>query len=350
LAKLPAEKYGSWVNYLSKVMPGLIFCFILGALAKWIDANVIPAQLFVVNYVLIAIVFGLFIRNIVPNLERLDDGIDFASKICLYIGIVLMGARLNLIETFSVGGIAIIMVAISISMCIYVCGWMGKKIFSNERWGHLVGIGIGVCGISAIIALAPVIKAKQREILAAIGAALLSDVMVLLLLPTIGHLMGWGDTLAGFIAGVVPANTAQSIAIGYAYSEPAGMIATIVKSARNALLPIVILLMTFIYTRRGLPVGEKFHVRILWVRFPKFVLGLLITATIGTLGFISKEGLDLSRDLSNWFFVTCFVGIGAGIDIKSINAQDIAIIGSGVLMTLIIGLYAYYFSTLILLV
>ncbi len=349
MAKIPGEQYGSWSNYIKSIFPGLLFCFALGVLARWIDVNVIPEQLFIVNYVLIAILLGLIIKNTVPGLGFLEAGIDFSAKICLFIGIVLMGAGLNLVEIFQVGGSAIIMVAISITMCIYICGFLAKKIFDNERWGHLVGTGIGVCGVSAVIALAPAIKSREREILAAIGAALLTDVMVLLLLPTIGHPLGFSDTLAGYIAGIVPSNTAQCIAIGYAYSEPAGAIATIVKSARNAFMPIVILVMTYIYTRRGLPVGEQVRLGLLWSKFPKFVLGLLIAATIGTLGFISAEGVALAGNLSTWFFVTCFVGIGAGIDLKSIGTQDLTVIGFGFVMTIILGLYAFAFSRFILL-
>lgn len=348
MAKVPAGKDESWGQYIKEIVPGLLFCTLLALLARSIDQYIIPDRLHVINDVIIAILLGLIVKNTVPNLGRLTRGIQFSAKICLYIGIVLMGARLNLGEVVQTGGTALIMVAISITMSICLCGWLGKKIFSNERLGHLVGIGSGICGISAIMALSPVIKAKEKEILAAVGAAILTDIMVLLLLPVIGHLLLWGDTLAGFVAGVASSNTAQCIAIGCAYSEQAGTIATIVKSARNALMPIVILVMTFIYTRRGLPVGEKFHARVLWVKFPKFVLGLLIAAAAGTLGLISSEGIALSRELSSWFFVICFVGIGAEIDLKSIGVQELTVLGFGLAMALILGLYAYLVGTFIL--
>jgi len=349
MSKIPAKHYGGWGNYTLNIMPGLIFCFAFGALARWMDDHIVPEELFIVNYVLIALLLGLIIRNILPGLGKLEDGIEFASKICLFIGIVLLGATLNLVEIFQIGSSAIIMVAISITLCIFLCGWMGKKIFNNERWGHLVGAGIGVCGVSAIMALAPAIKARQREILAAIGASLLTDIMVLVGLPSIGHPLEFSDTLAGFIAGVVPSNTAQCIAIGHAYSDPAGVVATIVKSARNAFMPVVILVLTYIYVRRGLPVGEKVTPVMLWSKFPKFIVGLLIAATLGTLGIISPQGIEWSDELSTWFFVTCFVGIGAGIDIKSLGTRDLTVLGIGFLMTILLALYAYFYSSIILL-
>lgn len=349
VAKIPPQEYKGWIEYVKYIIPGLSLCFILGAISKWIDDNVIPSDFFIVNYVLIAIVFGLIIRNALSLPKIIFPGIEFATKICLFIGIVLLGARLNLVEIFSVGSSAILMVAISITMCIVICGMLAKKLQYNERWGHLVGTGIGVCGVSAVIALAPAIKANSREILAAIGAALLTDMLVLIILPTIAHPLNWNDTLVGFIAGVVPSNTAQCVAIGHAYSDPAGAVATIVKSARNAFMPVVILVMTFYYTKKGLPVGENVRISLLWIRFPKFIVGLLIAAAMNTFGFLTPEAISKAGVLSNWFFVICFVGIGAGIKLNELGKQDLAVIAFGFLMTALLFIYAFLYSKFIIL-
>lgn len=350
MAKIPPPKHSSWPRYLLGILPGLTLCFALGALARWIDANLIPEPLFVFNYVLIAILLGLLARNLLRLPPRIfAEGIEFSARMCLYVGIVLLGARLNLVEIFSIGSTALVMVSISIAFCILLCGWFARRLGAAERWGHLVGVGIGVCGVSAIMAVAPAIRAREREIVTAIGAALLTDVMVLVALPLVGHALGWGDMLAGFTAGIVPSNTAQCIAIGHAYSEGAGAIATIVKSARNALMPAVVLILTYIYTRRGLPVGENVRLGLLWSKFPKFIVGLMIAASLATLGLITPGGAATARTLSTWFFVTCFVAIGAGIDVRELKGQDLAVIGFGFPMTIILWLYVYVYGTAVLL-
>ena len=56
----------------------------------------------------------------------------------------------------------------------------------------------------------------------------------------------------------------------------------------------------------------------------------------------------MSRDLSTWFFVTCFVGIGAGIDLKSIGARDLSVISLGLVIPLILGVYALLLSMYVL--
>ncbi|MFP4200345.1 MAG: YeiH family protein [Bacillota bacterium] len=342
MARIPPPEHRGWKEYASAVAPGLLLCFLLGALAKWMDSSLMPDQVFFLNYVFLAILMGLALRNLCPlDLTRCEPGFRFASRSCLYIGVVLLGARLNLIEVFSVGATALIVVAVSIAFCIYLSGWFARSIGVSERWGHLVGVGMGICGISAIMATAPAIKAKEREIVTAIGAALMTDILVLISLPAVAHAMGWGDMLTGFLAGIVPSNTAQSIAVGYAYSEGAGTIATIVKSARNVLMPAVILILVYLYTRRGLPVGEQVRARLLWTRFPKFIVGLILAAAATTMGLLSPATAALAGTLSSWFFVTCFVAIGAGIHFSDIRRHDVAVIAFSVPMTALRWLYVY---------
>lgn len=348
MAQIPGPKYGSWTQYLADILPGVLFCVILGYFARMIDDRIVPEHMFYMNYVMIAIIMGLLARNVAPFPRVLGSGVEFSTKIFLYTGVVLLGAGLDLVQIFSVGYVAIIMVSISIALCIVLCGALARSIGAGSRWGHLVGAGIGVCGVSAVMALAPAIRAKKREIVTAIGAALVTDLLVLVTLPTLGRALGWSDMMAGFFAGVVPSNTAQCIAIGHAYSDAAGAIATIVKSARNALMPAVILIMTYIYTARGLPVGEKARLGLLWTRFPKFIVGLLLAAAARTFGLLGPGTVTAARGASTWLFVFCFVGIGAGINIRDLGRQDLKVIGFGFLATIALGAYAYLYSRIIL--
>ncbi len=349
MGKIPPQENNNWTGYMKAVMPGFLLCLGLGSAARLFDQAAVFEHIIFLNYVLIAILLGLFVRNVIPLPELFNPGIDFSAKICLYIGIVLLGARLNLLEIFSIGASALVMVSISITACILLCGFAVKKFEGSERWGHLLGAGVGVCGISAIIALAPIIKVREREIFAAVGAVLLNDIIILTVLPAIGHQFGWGDILFGFMAGVVPSNTAQCIAIGYAYSDGAGAVATVVKSARNALLPLVVLAMAYAYTKKGLPVGEKISVKLLWTKFPKFIVGLLAAALLNTSGMLTVEAVSIAGSLSSWFFVICFAGIGAGINIKETGKQDLSVMAIGIGMAAIIGIYAFLYSSHILL-
>ncbi|MGM0652807.1 MAG: YeiH family protein [Bacillota bacterium] len=337
-----------WFN-LKAVFPGLLTCLMLGVFSRWLDQVALPRDFHIINYVLIAILLGLLIKNLLSLPESFIPGIEFSAKTCLYAGIIFLGARLNLLEVFSVGASAIILVMISITACLYICGRLIGITHNNERWGHLVGAGIGVCGISAIIALSPVIKAKEKEILTAVGAVLLNDIILIFLLPAIGNVFNWSDSFFGYIAGVVPSNTAQSIAIGYSYSDLSGMITTVVKSVRNALMPLFILVMAYLYSKKGLPVGSKISLKILWDKFPKFIIGFLFAVLLNTFSLFTPEMVGIAGEISAWFFVVSFVGIGASIDIKQISIRDLSILFIGLGMAALVGVYAFMYTSYILL-
>jgi uncharacterized integral membrane protein (TIGR00698 family) len=304
--------------------------------------------LFFLNYVVIAVISGIAIRNILVLPGIVNPGINFSVKIFLHLGVIFLGARLNLLDIFSLGLPALLLVVVSTTSSIYICGLVMEKVNGNRRLGHLVGAGIGVCGVSAIMSLAPCIKAREKEVVSSIGAVLINDLVLLLLLPAFAVYMGWGENLVGYLAGVVPSNTAQCIAIGYTFSEQTGAVTAIVKSVRNTLIPIVVIVMAYLYTKQGLPVGVRLRPVLLWEKFPKFILGFLFASLLNTFGLLSANTIKFAGTLSTSFFVVCFVALGAGINIRELGRGDVSAITIGILMALLIGVYAYLYSTLLL--
>jgi uncharacterized integral membrane protein (TIGR00698 family) len=346
MAKIPPENYKTWGSYMRALMPGLFYCIILGILSWYLEKAAYEAfgKNIPLNYVFIAIILGIVTRNAFKMGDRFMDGINFSSKVFLYIGVVLIGTKLNIAQILKVGSGAIVMVSISITLMVLISGWISNRYQLGHRVGHLVGTGIGVCGVSAVIATAPAIKATDKEIIIAIGASLLTDVMCLFAIPLLGHQFGWNDTFVGYLSGVTPSNTAQCIATGFAYSDTSGNVATITKSARNALMPVVILLLIYYYTKKGLPVGEKVRLVILWSKFPKFVLGLLVLSGLASFDLFTKEMVKATTHMYQWLFAFCFVSIGAAVDLKQFKGRDMAPIVAGFLLTFILFGYAFVFS------
>ncbi len=346
MAKIPPPEYDSWFAYLIRLVPGLLLCILLGFAAWYLEGMAYGkwGKNIPLNYVIIAILLGMVARNLFKVGEPFQEGIAFSTRVFLYVGVVLIGARLNILQILKVGGAALVMVSISITGMVLGAGYISNRYKLGHRVGHLVGTGIGVCGVSAIIATAPAIKATEKELLIAIGASLLTDVMCLLGIPLLGHYLGWNDTFVGYLSGTVPSNTAQCIATGFAFSETAGSVATITKSARNALMPVLILIMVYYYTRKGLPVGEKVRLGILWSKMPKFVLGFLALSLMATLNLFTSEMVNTMKHIYMWLFSFCFVGIGASVDFREFKRRDLAPIAAGFVLTFVLFFYAYGFA------
>lgn len=346
MAKIPSEQYDTWGSYLKALMPGLLYCIVLGVLSWYLEkvAHAAWGKNIPLNYVFIAIILGIVTRNLFKMGKTFEEGIYFSSKIFLYIGVVLIGAKLNIAQILKVGSGALLMVSISITLMVLGAGWISNRYNLGHRVGHLVGTGIGVCGVSAIIATAPAIKATDKELIIAIGASLLTDVMCLFAIPLLGHHYGWNDLFVGYLSGTAPSNTAQCIATGFAYSDYSGNVATITKSARNALMPVLILALIYYYTKKGLPVGEKVRIGILWTKFPKFVLGLLVLSSLASFDLFTKEMVKVTTHMYQWLFAFCFVSIGAAVDLKQFQRRDILPILAGFVLTFILFGYAFLFA------
>lgn len=343
MPKLPPDKYSSWISYLKAVLPGILICFILAFIAWRIDM-VTPAFI-PLNYVLYAIIFGLIIRNVFTVPAFLQEGFKFSAKILLFMGVIFIGGTVNLAKIAETGKWSLVLVIVTITAILLLSSYIGRLMNIEPQARHLIGTGVAICGISAVTALAPVIKAKEKVLLVTVATILIVDVCALLFIPILTNLTNLSEVFGGYLAGSVVANTAQSIAAGFAIGETAGVTATITKTARNALMAVVILVFAYYYTKIGLPVGVKVSPRLLWDKFPKFVLGFLVLSLFTTLGFFwGEETLKTFSVTSKWLFTAAFVGIGTEINFKDLDISDFKPMALGAIMVILLFVIAFLFT------
>ena len=91
-------------------------------------------------------------------------------------------------------------------------------------------------------------------------------------------------------------DTSQVVATGFAYSEAAGKVATVVKLTRNTLMGGVIILMGLLYAGGGQGTAGSLGQR-LKQSVPPFVLGFLGMCLLNTLGFVAWASQHTGRDL-----------------------------------------------------
>lgn len=344
MAKLPPKKYASWSQYLISILPGFLLALI-GAVIVWYLSAVTPAN-WPVNYVLYAIILGMILRNVLKLPALFKEGLGFSSKILLFMGVIFLGGTINFAVIISTGPHAVILAVLAVTAMITLSYLLGKLFGLPEDSKALLGIGMGVCGVSAIVALTPVIKAKERYVLTAIVASLLNSVILLFVIPLLVHWTAMPELLAGYWSGAISSNTAQAIATGFAIGEEAGTIATITKTARNALMAFAILFFAYLYTRKGLPIGVKLRPILIWEKFPKFIFGLLIMSLLSTFGLFSPEVTGQFKDLSRWCFMICFVGMGYEISFRDLKLNDLKPVLFGLILSVILVLIVYLYLNL----
>lgn len=302
------------VTKLGKYVPGICLMFVVGYVGK-VVANYIPHS----EYVLFAIAIGMIVRNAFTLPKFLTPGIA-TYELWMKTGVALLGARLALQEVLSIGAIGIVLVVIEITVAVLTATYLGRLFGLKEKLASLIGVGVGVCGVSAIIGTTSAIEAEEDDAAYAIATILLFGAIMLFLYPALGRWLGMTDTAFGYWTGLSIDNTAEAVATGFAFSDVAGNIATVVKLSRNALMGIVVLILALHYARKGITGQVQNKAAFLWSRLPKFLIGFLAFSLLATIGFITPGQAKLLNNASKWLFMLTFAGVGLSTDFKRMKA------------------------------
>ena len=313
-------------------MPGIILAFILYSLSQGFN-NIIGIELLGYNKspistAMIAIILGIFFGNFFEIRESFQRGLDFSRDYILKLGIICLGIQLKPFEFLEFGKIAIPLIAICIVSVLIVIKLLIKKLRIPTRMAYLISIGSTVCGTTAIMATAPVIKANRSEISYAIANITLFGILSMLLYPYFANFYFEGNSLfAGLFLGTAIHETSQVAAAGLIYdqqfSSPETLnIATVTKLIRNTFLIVMIPLFALLYYR-GL-VKEKSY-SILRI-FPYFVLGfigMIVLRNVGDEVFNTNDNwiemINFIKASSKIFLTMAMAAIGLSTNLKDIR-------------------------------
>jgi uncharacterized integral membrane protein (TIGR00698 family) len=223
-----------------------------------------------------------------PRIRPLDPGLRFASQRVLRFGIILLGARLSLGEIARIGLPSTIAIVITMAVSFSVVLVVARLVHVERPLAVLIAVGSAVCGNTAIVATAPVIGARAREVAYAVATITLFGTLAVFLYPTIGRAFGVPQPSFGLWAGIAVNDTSQVVATSAAYGPTALDVATVVKLIRNALMaPLLFLIAAWWAARGETVVGTARGGAVRAV--PLFVVGFLALAALRTIGVISAE-------------------------------------------------------------
>ena len=315
-------------------VPGLILAFVLYSLSQGFN-NVIGIEFFgysksPISTAMIAILLGIIFGNIFKIRDSFQKGLDFTREYILKMGIICLGIQLKPFEFLDFGKIAIPLIVVCIVSVLIVIKILIKKLKIPTRMAYLISIGSTVCGTTAIMATAPVIKANKNEVSYAIANITLFGILSMLIYPYFANFYFEGDPLlSGLFLGTSIHETSQVAAAGLIYEQQFNSpetlnIATVTKLIRNTFLIIMIPLFAFLYNRGQ---SYKKNYSILEI-FPYFVLGfigMIILRNIGDQLFISENNTSWSETVgvikfsSKIFLTMAMAAIGLSTNLKDIK-------------------------------
>jgi len=274
---------------------------------------------------LLGLVFALFIGHPYLHLNHK------ATTIFLQVSVVGLGFGMNVTSAIKAGKQGVLFTIVSITMTFAVGFIMGRLLKIEKKASYLISSGTAICGGSAIAAVAPVIKAEEKDISVALGTIFILNSIALFLFPVIGHALNLSQTQFGLWCAIAIHDTSSVVGAASKYGAAALEVATTVKLARALWIIPVAFISTFIFK------NKKSKIKI-----PYFI-GLFFLAMIlnSYLSFVQQYSYYVVSVAKSGLTLTLFL-IGSGLSKKVLKSVGFKPLIQGIVLWIIISLVSLW--------
>jgi uncharacterized membrane protein YadS len=329
---------------------------------------------------LVALAFGLLVSNTIGLPRWLDAG--FRVEYYVKTGIVLLGATLPLTLIAAAGPVAIAQAAIVSLATFGVIYLAGVRLGLDRRLAATLGAGGAVCGVSAAIAVAGAVGARKEHGPIAITIVIFWAIVMIFVLPLVSRSLALPTGVAGAWIGTSEFADAAGFAAAQAYGGYAGNVPGVAGSpdaAVNAFTLMKVLgrdlwvgiwafALSVVAATRWEPssIENRTGSGEIWRRFPKFVIGFVISSAIIAVLASAYGSADYNRilkpdliapvkTLRTWAFTFCFLSIGLTTrwrDLAAAGSRPFLAFTAGVVVNVVLGfllsvvVFGAYWSTL----
>jgi len=260
--------------------------------------------------------FSILIGLLISNTMKLPGWIKQAVQSEFYIktGLVLLGTTVLFSNIMKAGALGLVQALVVVISVWYLAFWIARKMKVDPEMSTMLASAVSICGVSAAIATCGAIKGDNKKLSYVISLVLIVAIPMMILMPYLAKWMGLTQEVAGAWIGGTIDTTGAVVASGTVIGETAQKYAVIIKSAQNVLLGLAAFAISIYwsYSGQGATV-EKPTARIIWDRFPKFVIGFILASVLFSF-FLNPETVkqagDTIKGYQNIWFSIAFVCIG----------------------------------------
>ena len=311
--------------------------FILTMLAQ-LCASIPFCKEYGLEAVLFAVLFGLIISNVFGVPEWLKPAIQ--SEFYIKIGIICLGATIIFGEIIKSGAYGLAQ-ALLVVLCVwYFAFWISRKLFGvDDEMSTMIASSVSICGVSAAIATCGTIKGNQKKLSYVISMVMVVAIPMLYIMPL---LCNWilplffpdnniaAQQVAGAWIGGTIDTTAAVAASGEILGDVSGDTAVIVKASQNVLLGLAAFAISLFWSVRDTNSVMETKGVMIWHRFPKFVLGMIVASAVFSIWYNGAVEIDgtmikykaLAKNFQGIFFSIAFVCIGLETRFKEIFNKE----------------------------
>ncbi len=265
-----------------------------------------------------AVIFSLSIGLIIGNLFKLPEWFrkTLSTELFVKIGLVLLGTSIIFSDILKAGSYGLLQALLVVVSVWYFAFWLCKKLKVDQELTMMISSAVSICGVSAAIATSGAINGDSKKLSLVISLVLICAIPMMIGMPYIAGWMGLSQEVTGAWLGGSIDTTGAVVASGTLVGEEALKISTIVKFSQNVLLGLAAFAISLYWTwnkKAGADAPEKPTLRVIWERFPKFVLGFVAASLLFSF-FLQPETIsdvkDGLKNLQSVWFVLAFTSIG----------------------------------------
>ena len=263
-----------------------------------------------------AVIFSLALGLVVGNVFQLPKWFRDAlsTELFVKIGLVLLGTGVLFSDILKAGSLGLIQALVVVVSVWYFAYWLCRKFKLDEELSMMLSSAVSICGVSAAIATAGAIKGDPKKLSYVISLVLVTAIPMMIAMPYLAREFGWSQAVTGAWLGGTIDTTGAVVASGTLVGEEALKISTIVKFSQNVLLGLAAFAISIYWTMsKSGEHATKPSGRVIWDRFPKFVLGFLAASILFSF-FLPAESISSVKDslksIQTLWFVLAFTSIG----------------------------------------
>ena len=316
--------------------PGIIVAVVIAIAARFLANN------YDVPSMLMAILIGMSL-NFLSEEGKCIKGLNFSSKYILYLGIILLGTRIDFENILSINQNIIFLVIFGVILTILFSILLLRIFGFQYRFGILIGGAIAICGASAAMAISSVLpkddKSNERLTFVILGVTIIST-FCMIFYPIISNFLNMDEKSSGIFFGATIHDVAQVVGAGFTVSDYTGEIATLIKLFRVTLLfPVVLCISLMSYKFKLINDVDKKTPLV-----PYFIIIFICIVVINSFNLIPNNIKFLSNEFSSWFLLIAIAAVGTKTRLQNLKIIGFLPIFSMALITIFLMIFIISFQ------
>lgn len=355
------------------IVPGLALAVAVAAVGELLGSFVplVGAPVF-------AILGGIVVAVVRGRRTSLVPGLRFASSRVLQASVVVLGTTLSLRQVVHTGVTSLPVMLGSLAVALGGAVVAGRALRVDRDTRTLVGVGTGICGVSAIAATDSVIEASEADVAYAVATIFTFNVAAVLTFPTIGHLLHLTPHGFGLWAGTAINDVSSVVAAATIFGHGAAGTAVVVKLTRTLMIIPITLVLGWYRARRpraatrpdpgGVPVsvvgptgavlvgdralagaGATYPVAIEAEAeapgraarrrlVPLFIVWFVVAVVVNTLGLVPTSLHAPASTAAQWMITIALAAIGCSTHVGEIRRAGFRPLALGAVLWVAVGL------------